>query len=69
MPSAPAPLYVSTPRRGALSSVYLSANNRNNLLIDRSRIPCLVCPTVQTYAIFGRPDLRSSVVRLPLNAA
>src|SRR4029077_12072110 len=41
MPSAPAPLYVSAPRRGALSSVYLSANNRNSLLIDRSRIPCL----------------------------
>jgi hypothetical protein len=31
----------STPRRVTLSSIYLSANNRNSLLIDRSRIPCL----------------------------
>ena len=29
------------PRRGALSSVDLSAKNRNGLLIDRSRIQCL----------------------------
>ena len=41
----PAPYTPSTPRRGALSSVYLSANNRNGLLIDRSRIPCPVGPT------------------------
>ena len=55
MPSAPAPLYVSAPRRGALSSVYLSANNRNSLLIDGSRIPCLEGGEISFSRLVSRP--------------